>query len=143
MSCGVGRRCGSDLCVAMAVAMAVVQIQPLAWELPYATSSALKRQKPTNQPTNQTKSSAFLLFQKLVSTYITIIQRIIIWGGCDIKNRFKTIRTRPCLFQITKFSIISWLHGTFSLHELEFSENSCLGRKAYHEILRFLTCLTS
>ena len=64
MSCGVGRRCGSDLCVAMAVAVAVVQIQPLAWELPYATSSALKRQKPTNQPTKQTKTSAFLFVSK-------------------------------------------------------------------------------
>ena len=45
MSCGVGRRCGTDLallwlwCRPAAVAL----IQPLAWELLYATGAALKR----------------------------------------------------------------------------------------------------
>ena len=44
VSCGVGGRCGSDLvflwlqCRSAATAL----IQPLAWELPYATGMALK-----------------------------------------------------------------------------------------------------
>ena len=47
MSCGVSHRCGSDLvlpwlwCRPTAAAM----IQPLAWELPYAGSAALKSKK--------------------------------------------------------------------------------------------------
>ena len=47
MNCGVGNRLGLDLelpwlwCKPAAVA----PIQPLAWELPYATGAALKRQK--------------------------------------------------------------------------------------------------
>ena len=49
MSCGVGRRHGSDLallwlwCRPAATAL----IGPLAWEPPYATVAALKRQKKT------------------------------------------------------------------------------------------------
>ena len=47
MSCGVGGRRGSDLvlqqlwCRLAATAL----IQPLAWELPYATGVALKKKK--------------------------------------------------------------------------------------------------
>ena len=47
MSCGAGRRLGSELallwlwCRPATAAL----IQPLAWELPYATDVALKRQK--------------------------------------------------------------------------------------------------
>ena len=44
MSCGLGRRHGSDLellCKPAAIAL----IQPLAWEHPYATGVAPKRQK--------------------------------------------------------------------------------------------------
>ena len=49
MSCGVGCRRGSDpmLCRPAAVA----QIQPLAWELPYAMCAALKSKKPTLKTT--------------------------------------------------------------------------------------------
>ena len=49
MSCGVGRRRGSDLSWLWLWLWhrpaATVLIQPLAWELPYATGAALKRQK--------------------------------------------------------------------------------------------------
>ena len=47
MSCGVGHRCGSDpvwlrlRCTSAGVA----PIRPLAWEPPYATSVALKKEK--------------------------------------------------------------------------------------------------
>ena len=47
MSCGVGRRCGSDpvLLWLWRRLAAAAPIQPLAWEPPYATGAAFKRQK--------------------------------------------------------------------------------------------------
>ena len=47
MSCGVGRRRGSDLVLLGLWWRPVVAapIQPLAWEPPYAAGAALKREK--------------------------------------------------------------------------------------------------
>ena len=47
MSCGVGLRRGSDLALVWLWCRlaAVAPIQPLAWEPPYASGVALKRQK--------------------------------------------------------------------------------------------------
>ena len=47
MSCGVGHRCRLDpvLLWLWCRPAAVVPIQPLAWEPPYAVGAALKRQK--------------------------------------------------------------------------------------------------
>ena len=47
MSCGVGRRCASDLAWLWLWprSAAVAPIRPLAWEPPYAMGVALKRQK--------------------------------------------------------------------------------------------------
>ena len=47
MSCGVGRRCSSDLAFLWLWCRpaATAPILPLAWELPYAMGAALKRQK--------------------------------------------------------------------------------------------------
>ena len=47
VSCGVGRRCGSDLALLWRWRRpaAIAPIQPLAWEPPYAAGGALKRQK--------------------------------------------------------------------------------------------------
>ena len=47
MSCGVGRRCGSDLILLWLWCRpaAAAPIQPLAWELPYATCVALESKK--------------------------------------------------------------------------------------------------
>ena len=47
MSCGVGYRFGLDLPLLWLwrSPAAVTQIQPLAWELPYASSVTLKREK--------------------------------------------------------------------------------------------------
>ena len=42
MSCGVGHRCSWDSWHRLA---AVTLIQPLAWELPYATNAAIKSKK--------------------------------------------------------------------------------------------------
>ena len=57
MSCGVGRRCGSDsellLLWLWCRPVATAPIGPLAWEPPYATSGALKRQKRQKQTKNK------------------------------------------------------------------------------------------
>jgi len=45
MSCGVGCRCSSDPAWLWRRPAAAVQIQPLAWELPYATGAALKSKR--------------------------------------------------------------------------------------------------
>ena len=47
MSCGTGLRCDSDLVLLWLWCRpaAAVPIQPLAWELPYATDVALKKNK--------------------------------------------------------------------------------------------------
>ena len=47
MSCGVSRRCGSDLALLWLWCRLVVTapIPPLAWELPYATGAVLKKKK--------------------------------------------------------------------------------------------------
>ena len=44
MSCGVGRKCGLDPKLLLRKLAATTLIQPLAWELPYFTGAALKRQ---------------------------------------------------------------------------------------------------
>ena len=58
MSCGVGRRRGSDLvllrlwCRLVAIAL----IRPLAWEPPYTVGVALKRQKKKQKQKKKTSS---------------------------------------------------------------------------------------
>ena len=55
MTCGVGRRQGSDLVLLWLRLWhrltAVALIQPLAWELPYATDVAQKRKKKETELT--------------------------------------------------------------------------------------------
>ena len=46
MSCGIGCRHGSDLALLwLCKPAAVAPIQPLTWELPYATGATLKSKK--------------------------------------------------------------------------------------------------
>ena len=57
MSCGVGRRCGSDptwLWLWYRLA-ATAPIQSLAWEPPYATGMALKKAKKTKKKKKKKK----------------------------------------------------------------------------------------
>ena len=69
MSCGVGRRYGSDpaLLWLWCRSAAVALIGPLAWELPYAMGAALKnkqtnkQQKKTAKPTNTWNLNNMLL----------------------------------------------------------------------------------
>ena len=58
MSCGVGRKYGSDpmLLWLRCRPAAVAPIQPPAWEPPYATGAALKRQNDQKKKKFNTKS---------------------------------------------------------------------------------------
>ena len=69
MTCGVGRRCGSDptlLCLWCRVA-ATAPIGPLAWETPYAAGVALKGQKTEKKKEKKRKAEQTLgpVFQEL------------------------------------------------------------------------------
>ena len=74
MSCGVGRRLGSDLVLLWLWRRpaAVAPIRPLAWEAPYAAGAALKGQKTKNKKQNKTK------------------KRNIKIGGLEVRMEFKT-----------------------------------------------------
>ena len=63
MSCGVGRRRGSDLALLWLWCRpgAVAPIRPLAWELPYATGAALQSKKQTKNNPNDSISSTYSL----------------------------------------------------------------------------------
>ena len=63
MSCGVGCRCGLDptLLRLWRRPPATALIQPLAWELPYATSTALKKKKKLSYNEIQTDEILFVL----------------------------------------------------------------------------------
>ena len=56
MSCGLGRRCGSDLALLWLWhrPAATAPVRPLAWESPHATGMALEkeRQKEKKNPTS-------------------------------------------------------------------------------------------
>ena len=57
MSCGVGRRCSSGpvLLWLWCGLAAAARIQPLAWEVPYATGAALTRQKTKDEKKKRKK----------------------------------------------------------------------------------------
>ena len=57
MSCGVGRRCGSDLTLLWLGRrpMAIALIQPLAWELPYTKGEA-SLPRPPKKPSQIPRS---------------------------------------------------------------------------------------
>ena len=69
MSCGVGRRCGSDpalLWLWWRLA-AVAPIQPIAWELPYATGAALKKEKKKKKAVSLASYNKLLLFNYVMT----------------------------------------------------------------------------
>ena len=57
MSCGAGRRCGSDLALLWLWCRlaATAPIGPLAWKPPYAAGAALEKGKKTKKKTKQNK----------------------------------------------------------------------------------------
>ena len=61
MSCGVGGRRDSDPMLLWCSLAAAAPIQPLSWELPYATNVALKN-KNKNKQTKQNKTKRLKFF---------------------------------------------------------------------------------
>ena len=57
MSCGIGRRCGSDpaLLWLWRRLAATAPFRPLAWEPPYAAGAALEKEKKTKNNNNNKK----------------------------------------------------------------------------------------
>ena len=80
MSCGVGRRCGSDLILLWVWCRlaATAPVRPLAWEPPYATGVALekakkdKKQKKTQTPQKNPPPTLLSLFigEKQIKTIL-------------------------------------------------------------------------
>ena len=70
MSCGIGRRSGSDpaLLWLWCRPAAVALIRPLAWEPPYAMSAALKTKKKKNLLVKLYK-----VFKIQVTSFLTIV----------------------------------------------------------------------
>ena len=70
MSCGVGGRRGSDVALLWLWhrLVATAQIRPLAWEPPYATGAALKKDKrPKNIKIKKVK------LYSILTTYIFVV----------------------------------------------------------------------
>jgi len=73
MSCGAGCRCGSDISLLWLGhrSAATASVQLLAWELPYATSATLKKQKKKTKKTKDfTKKTGLLKKQTTLCTDI-------------------------------------------------------------------------
>ena len=66
MSCGVGRRCGSDLAWLWLWRRpaAVALIGPLAWEPPYATGATLKKKKKKKKRERERENSQVIHFNR-------------------------------------------------------------------------------
>ena len=64
MSCGVGRRRGSDpvLLWLWCRPAAIALIRPLTWEPQYATGAALKRQKDKNKKPPKSRNKGLILY---------------------------------------------------------------------------------
>ena len=62
MSCGVGRRCGSDLALLLLWRRlgATALIQPLAWEPPYAVGMALEKTKKRKREKKKEKKNSVM-----------------------------------------------------------------------------------
>ena len=64
MSCGVGRRCGSDLPLLWLWCRpaATAPIRPLSWEPPYAMGTALEKDKKTKRQKKKKKGKEMVKF---------------------------------------------------------------------------------
>ena len=84
MSCGVGRRCGSDpaLLRLWHRPVATAPIRPLAWESPYAMGAALEKGKKTKKKKKKnvlTHNTKPFIFQKdfiRAFKFINLIRRL-------------------------------------------------------------------
>ena len=96
MSCGVGRRCSSDplLLWLWCRLAAAALIQSLAWEFPYATGAALKRQKKKNldheiTPVTSSGTEAILVFFFFVFSWAAPAA----YGGSKARSQIGAVAT--------------------------------------------------
>ena len=104
MSCGVGRRRGSDLAWLWLWyrLAATALIQPLAWECPYAAGMALKRQKKKKK--RKKKTIYICLFNVNVFLLINIVG-FLIWDiSCDPTKKEKFLSFLKLWFSVKKES---------------------------------------
>ena len=81
MSCRVGCRCGSDPTLLWLWLAATAQIRPLAWEPPYATRAALKKQKA-----RQKKKNSNYRF-RYINKYVSGVPLVAQWLTNLTRNR--------------------------------------------------------
>ena len=74
MSCGVSHKCSSDLALLWLWfrLAAAGPIQPLVWELPYASGSALGKKKKTSAYQSITQAQNFYVIQAVGSPLILL-----------------------------------------------------------------------
>ena len=89
MSCGVGRRCCSDLALLWlwCSPAATAPIRPLAWEPPHAVGMAQKRQKTKKKKKKKKKRKKK---KKNLKTYLIFIQ-----SGTKIKRKISAEASQP------------------------------------------------
>ena len=80
MSCGVGCRRGSDpaLLWLWRRPVATAPIQPLAWEPPYVTGTALKKSKKTNEQKPPDEAGRIISTQILIA--ILLLSKMFLFG---------------------------------------------------------------
>ena len=91
MSCGVGRRHGSDPTLLWRRPAATALIRPLAWEHPYAATAAqemAKRQKQTNKQINKKQTYSDRLDKKNKSLQYDVYKR------CNLGQRIHKLQVR-------------------------------------------------
>ena len=73
MSCGVGRRCGSNPLLLWHRPAATAPMGPLTWEPPYATGAALKRHKNQKKKEKKRNRQGFIFLCTYVGSVADLV----------------------------------------------------------------------
>ena len=114
MSCGVGRRCGSDLVWLWLWRRTTptALIRPLAWEPPYATGAALKANKQTMTKKTQNLVDRLMIDSKILKW--NLLREIYTVGVLKPKTirkkRFCSFYLKGCTKYIFKLYMLKMHH---------------------------------
>ena len=75
MSCSVGHKCSSDLELLWCRPAAAGPIQPLAWQLPHASSAALKQTKQNNNDKQKKPRNDHRVYHRVSTELNELIMR--------------------------------------------------------------------
>ena len=126
MSCGVGHRLGSGLVLLWPWRrpVATVPIRPLAWEPPYAASSALKRQKTKHknknlisQTTEEFGFSPPILFAWPLNKHFSAPNAEFLYLASLCSQAHNHISCLVATYPQASFHILAWV---FLVHKLSF-----------------------